>query len=258
MDPKKVFSEQEAAQLIVDAAKLQESAGQHDYTPGVTWAELQRMADDVGVDPDYLKKALAKKSTNSKPTVKPKSFLGMPVSEEFERVVDAELPPDRFDIVAGEFYSMGGGTAQTGYGGPTVIGRMIKGTFYEGCWYGNLEVSSRHGRTRIKANTSNAIAIWAVWTPIVFLTFMFGVIITASKFPANLPIALAIWGALSAGLWASLGATLRKDRAKVEAKLDRMSEEVLEEAEALRSNLEKTRPVSINDEPDLRESLGRE
>ncbi len=75
MDPKKVFSEQEAAQLIVDAAKLQESAGQHDYTPGVTWTELQRMADDVGVDPDYLKKALAKKSTNSKPTVKPKVFL---------------------------------------------------------------------------------------------------------------------------------------------------------------------------------------
>ncbi|QYK54462.1 MAG: hypothetical protein KF824_06075 [Fimbriimonadaceae bacterium] len=126
MEPKKVFSEQEAAQLIVEAAKLQESDGQHDYTPGVTWAELQRMAGDVGVDPDYLRKVIATQTPGAKKASKPRSFLGMPLSEEFERVVDAELPPNNFDVVAGEFYSTGGGTAQTGYGGPSVIGRMIK------------------------------------------------------------------------------------------------------------------------------------
>jgi len=258
MEPKKVFSEQEAAQLIVEAAKLQESDGQHDYTPGVTWAELQRMAGDVGVDPDYLRKVIGAQTPGTKTTSKPRSFLGMPLSEDFERVVDAELPPGNFDVVASEFYSTGGGSAQTGYGGPSVIGRMIKGSFYEGIWYGSLEVSSRHGRTRIKARTSNAIATMAIWLPIMLLSFMMGVIITAKNSPENLPLALSIWGTASAGLWASLGYILSKDRAKIEQKLERMSEAVMDEAEQLRANIGSVTAGKLEEDSELRETLGRE
>ncbi|MBX3114331.1 MAG: hypothetical protein KF836_07165 [Fimbriimonadaceae bacterium] len=256
MEPKKVFSEQEAAQLIVEAAKLQESDGQHDYTPGVTWAELQRMAGDVGVDPDYLRKVIATQTPGAKKASKPRSFLGMPLSETFERVVDAELPPENFDVVAGEFYTMGG-TPQTGYGGPSIIGRMITGSFYEGIWHGSLEVNSRHGRTRIKAVTSNALATMAIWTPLVFLSFMIGVLITAKKSPENLPLALAIWATFSAGLWASLGYSLRKGREKIEHKLDRMSNAVFEEAEALRANIGSV-SAGVAEDQELRETLGRD
>jgi hypothetical protein len=260
MDEKRVFSEQEAANLIVAAAKLQESDGEGpNYAAGVSWAQMQKMAQDVGVDPEYLRKALAggsgQSTSNSK---KQKRFLGMPMSEEFERVVDAEIPPENFDVIAPEFYNpgYGGGAGQGGFGGPSIIGRMMKGQFYEGMLYGTLEVSSRHGRTRIKAQTSNMVATWAIWMPFVLLTMFVGVAITSNRAPELWPLVWSFWGLGAAGSWAGLGALLTKYREKLPDKLDRMATAIVDEAEMLRKNVGSESVVdSVSTDEELRENL---
>lgn len=259
MDERKIYSEQEAADLIVAAAKLQESDGDTGrYSAGVSWSELQKMANDVGVDPEYLRKALAVQA--GAPVTKkgkPREFLGMPLSEEFERVVDAELPPDNFDVIAGEFYNpgYGGSGGGYGYGGPSIIGRMMKGQFYEGLLYGTLEVSSRHGRTRIKARTSNAVATWAIWFPLVFMGMIVGLAVTSKKVPEMMPLAWAIWGGAAAASWAALGIVLKRGRERVIEKMDRMVAAVEDEASILRDNLNESRPVAVEEQEAVRENL---
>ncbi len=261
MDDRKIYSEQEAADLIVAAAKLQESDGEGaSYVAGVSWAEMQKMASDVGVDPEYLRKALAGHSVSSvKAAGKPRRFLGMPLSEEFERVVDAELPPESFDVIASEFYNPGyGGGTQGGMGGPSIIGRMIKGQFYEGMMYGTMEVSSRHGRTRIKATSSNAVATWAIWFPTVLLGMFACIAVTAKQAPDMWPLVMSIWGLGSAGLWAAMGAALQKFRDRIPDKLDRIAIAVEDEATILRENLGNTQSTVSSTENELRENLRSE
>jgi hypothetical protein len=262
MDDRRIFSEQEAANLIVNAAKLQESDGEGaKYSAGVTWEELQRMAGDVGVDPEYLRKALAG-SVPANPVSKPREFLGMPLSQEFERVVDAEIAPENFDVIASEFYNPGyggggSGSHYSGYGGPSIIGRMMKGQFYEGMAYGSMEVSSRHGRTRIKARSSNAIGVWAIWFPIAMLAYVIALIVTATSDGALALPALGSATAVTAFLWASIGAGMRQSIAKIPEKLDRIAQAVLDESEFNRETVMKS-SAGI-EEPDMvRENLSRE
>lgn len=263
MDDKRIFSEQEAADLIVQAAKLQESDGDGaTYSAGVSWAELQRMAGDVGVDPEYLRRALAGgKPGSSNVAKKPRQFLGMPLSEEFERVVDAEIAPENFDVIAGEFYNpgYGGGTAGSGgYMGPSIIGRMIKGQFYEGLLYGTMEVSSRHGRTRIKAKTSNAVGTWAIMGPIMFVWLLIVLGISSKSAGALFLPNIAAWGIGLSALWAIIGAALRSARSKVPDRIERIAIAILDEAEVGRSKLEKSSAGHVNDEEPLRQNLSQD
>lgn len=259
MDDRKIFSEQEAADLIVAAAKLQEAEGDGpSYKAGVSWEEMQRMAADVGVDPDYLRKALTGQTSGSTQVKKKRrTFLGMPFSEDFERVVDAELPPENFDVIASEFYNpgYGGGTHGGGMGGPSVIGRMMKGQFYEGIVYGSLEVSSRHGRTRIKATSSSSIAGWAIFMPIMLLATMIALPITAKRAPEMLPLAITLWGAFGAALWAGLVAAVRAGWSKVPGKLDRIALAVEDEAAMMRQNLGNVKSGTVEAENELRQNL---
>lgn len=259
MDDRKIFSEQEAADLIVAAAKLQESEGDGpSYKAGVSWEEMQRMAADVGVDPDYLRKALSGQTIGSvKVTKKPRSILGMPMAQDFERVVDAELPPENFDVIASEFYNpgYGGGAHGGGMGGPSIIGRMMKGQFYEGILYGTMEVSSRHGRTRIKATTSSSIAGWAIFMPIMLLVSIIALPITAKRSPEMLPLAFALWGIFGTALWASLVATVRSGLSKVPAKMDRIAAAVEDEAELIRQNFGNVKSGAVVGEDDVRQNL---
>ncbi|QYK54461.1 MAG: hypothetical protein KF824_06070 [Fimbriimonadaceae bacterium] len=87
---------------------------------------------------------------------------------------------------------------------------------------------------------------------------MIGVLIIAKESPDRLPAAISIWGAFSAGLWATLGYSLRKDRSKIEQKLERMSDAVIDEAEALRANVASASAGKVSESNELRETLGRD
>lgn len=52
---KRIFSEQEASEILQRAAKLQEEDRESDpaYTPGITAEELERIAHEAGIDPNF-------------------------------------------------------------------------------------------------------------------------------------------------------------------------------------------------------------
>ncbi|MCA0360820.1 MAG: hypothetical protein LCH41_07175 [Armatimonadetes bacterium] len=172
MSENRVFSEQEAADLVLAAVKLQEASAtsNHEYTPGITYTELLKIAKDVGVSEDYLRQAM---QGHIAPGVadKKKSFLGWPLSYTFERVIDVEIDPDQFDLVASELThpSMSGAGAMYG---PQILGRTITGTTYDKTSQSTIKVSSRNGRTRIENKISSWAAVIPMTTMWIILPFM--------------------------------------------------------------------------------------
>ena len=95
MPKKRVFSEQEATEIMQRAVRLQESSQTGDeYTPGVTLEELQRIAEEAGIDTRFLDKAVAGVDTEEKSTI---GVFNL--AEEFERVVEGEMDPEDFDKI---------------------------------------------------------------------------------------------------------------------------------------------------------------
>ena len=103
---KEVFSEQEASQILQRAVQLHESQGQADpYTPGITREELDRIAQEVGVSTEFLAQAIKESQSSSHKTGP------LRLTEEFEHVIDGELDPNNFDVIA---EVAGGGMGQKG------------------------------------------------------------------------------------------------------------------------------------------------
>lgn len=140
---KEVFSEQEASQILQRAVQLHESQGQADpYTPGITREELDRIAQEVGVSTEFLAQAIKESQSSSHKTGP------LRLTEEFEHVIDGELDPKNFDVIA---EVAGGGMGQRGL---RQIGRSVEGMVGTGPTLSKLNVSSRHGRTKIHVNST--------------------------------------------------------------------------------------------------------
>ncbi|HMS54549.1 MAG TPA: hypothetical protein PKA27_04040 [Fimbriimonadaceae bacterium] len=147
-----VFSEQQVTEIIRRAVAIQEQGSQQgkDYTPGITREELERIAKEVGVSVDALRQAIEE----SKSPTKRKLFAPM---EEFERVIDGELDPNDFDVVAS---LLRGNT--TSRAPITQVGRSIGGQTWVAPTLTHVDVTSRSGRTRVKVK------------PTIFGPFMLG------------------------------------------------------------------------------------
>ncbi len=167
MSENRVFSEQEAADLVLAAVKLQEASAtsNHEYTPGITYTELLKIAKDVGVSEDYLRQAMQEQIAPGAPPNR-KKFLGWPLSYTFERVLDVELPPDSFDVIADEITTPGV------TGAPAILGRTITGMAYEKTSQSQIKVSSRNGRTRIENKINSYASVIPMITVWFILPFM--------------------------------------------------------------------------------------
>ncbi len=217
---KRVFSEKEAAEIVQRAVALQESAGDHAraYVPGVTLDELKRIAEEAGIDPKYIEVALESQVREGQKG--PLHF-----TEEFERVVDGELPPEDFDVVMEHVRS-----ANTQR--PLVqVGKSLQGQIWTGWGLASLNVSSRNGRTRIHVK-SNAF--------LPFMTTMYPCLIgsiIASAAMAERGLVLAglgvAAGVLSAGL-VGFKALLNKGHDAARKATDRLEEAVAAETESRR------------------------
>jgi hypothetical protein len=147
MARKRVFSEQEVAQLIRRAAEISESAGSTDYAAGVTEAELRRIAGEVGISPEALELALRETTTKRSSRKGPFHF-----TEEFERVVEGELDPERFDLLLeGSKPARMPGQIQMAQ-----VGRSLNFVAWTGPGQSNVEVVARNGRTKLRVK-SNAL-----------------------------------------------------------------------------------------------------
>ncbi len=139
MPKKRVFSEQEASEIMQRAVRLQESSqAGNEYTPGVTLEELKRIVEEAGIDARFLDKAVAGIDTAEKSTI---GVFNL--TEEFERVVEGEMDPEDFDKILHL-------VRKNGTGGLMQVGRTLTGQGTTGVHVVQINVESRNGRTRVK------------------------------------------------------------------------------------------------------------
>lgn len=142
-----VFSEQEVGEIVRRAVELQEQGSDAAYQPGVTRPELERIAQELGLDPQYLDRAI-RESLSSPPHKGPLNLM-----QEFERVVDGELRQEDFDVLLEHLKPGLKGR------GITQVGRTLSGPAKTGTGsQANVEVSSRNGRTKIRVTSSPILA----------------------------------------------------------------------------------------------------
>lgn len=149
---KRVFSEQEASEILQKAAKMQEDQGHGpSYTPGITVEELQRIAAEAGIDPAVLESAM-KSDKERKPDTR--------LTFEMERVLQGELDPSEFDVI---LEALGPTHRRQGV---TQVGRTVSGTIWTGAGHTTVSVNSRNGRTRLSMKANPFFAFFIVLYPL--------------------------------------------------------------------------------------------
>lgn len=235
----RVYSEQEASEILQKAAKMQETqGGGPDYTPGITFSELQRIATEAGIDPKILEQALNEGSTTVEKSKWP---------FEIERVVDGELAADDFDVV---LEAMGPAHRRQAI---TQVGRTLSGNIWTGTGMTALQVSSRNGRTRLSMKSNPFFAFFTVLYPL-FIASAVGSAISSENGVAYLiPFIWLIALLLGASLTPF---SLRHHRKKADAKMEELEGKISEataeneaHAEAQRARLASASPALI-DAPD--------
>lgn len=146
MPEQRVFSEQEVAQILRRAVELTEDEVAKGYKPGITEDELERIAGEVGVDPAALRRAILEAGEH-------KHIKGpLSLTEEFERVVEGELDPSQFDVIAEGIKPL----SNAGQPHMTQVGRTLQLSAWTGVSQARVTVTSRNGRTKLHVK-SNAL-----------------------------------------------------------------------------------------------------
>lgn len=234
MDPhQKVFSEKEAGELLQRAVKLQES-GQSGggYTPGVTLDELEKIANEAGVDPKYLHEAL--RNANSESERKGWHSL----SDEYERVIDGELPPEHFDVVLEHVRNRNFGRGA----GVNQVGRTMSVDTFTGGTSARVTITSRNGRTRVNVRSTALGAYFLSLHPTLILGFVLG---------GNLCGHGYVWQGLASGFglvgagFALFTHLVKRGKLKARELADKIATSVEDENEQFRRNLARSTPISV-------------
>lgn len=143
---RKIYGEKEAAELLREAARLQEEVGEDAYSAGVTLEELRRIAKEAGIDPQYLDRAMALGRTSPKE----RSILNL--SEETEHILDGEIPASEFDLLVTALQRHG--SVQMGQ----QLGRTVSAQVTKAPMTANVNLSSRNGRTRLAVRSTPLLA----------------------------------------------------------------------------------------------------
>ncbi|MFM9873764.1 MAG: hypothetical protein ACKVQS_09910 [Fimbriimonadaceae bacterium] len=255
---KKYFSEKEAADLVVKAAKLQEKAGGSDYTPGISFDELAKMASEAGIDPSFLSQAMQGVPTGDEEV---RSFLGIPLSTEFERVVDVELPPENFDVVSEMFPPRFMGQGPHGARMTNVgqqVGRSLMMQLNQWPAFGQLKLTSRNGKTRITTKSTAFLAYFVGLHAPLILSFVLTMMMLPGERSANVnpavlvPIIVCLMTAgMAAFTWIS-----KAGQKKMRELTDLIAERVQEEGASLRANLESaSEPIEERSDVKLEDRL---
>lgn len=158
-----LFTETEAGELVRRAAELQEQGSEKGYIPGISLDELKQMAVEVGVDPEFLLKAI---SEQRQVAVKPKKGTRI---EEVERVLPVEVHPNDFDKIT-ENIKLLSSTYAGIAGAVRQVGRSIEGQIAGGIESPKFKVISRDGRTKLRVwRGSNSAAV----LPFIFIVPLF-------------------------------------------------------------------------------------
>lgn len=228
---KRIFSEQEASEILQRAAKLQEDDrdSHSSYTPGITEDELERIAHEAGIDPNFLRRAMEKATSSEKKNTK------VQLEQVFERVVEGEIEPENFDLVI-EDVRAGQRQRQSGnQGGIQQIGRRIFGTVMCGPAIGKMNITSRNGRTRIEVRTGPFFPLFlSLYPP--FIISLVAIAVTAERAPG---IGAAIAAILLTGAFPLAKFLLRRGHKAGEELADSLSAKAQEAVDIQNSELQK-------------------
>ena len=176
MATEKIFSESEVAEIIRRAGELQEEKSENGYVPGVNVSELAQLAQEVGIQPEFLELALKEQGSVPLKGAKKKPSR----TESIERVVPVEIDPEDFDIITEDLkvipkMSLSGSTSS----GLSQFGRTVTGQVHAAWDNPHIKLNSRGGRTKIEVWTdkSAALGLSFLWMlPLIFSAgaFKFG------------------------------------------------------------------------------------
>jgi hypothetical protein len=222
MAGKKIFSEQEAAEIMQRAVRMQEQSGTADqYTPGITADELKKIAQEAGIDVAFLEKAIAGIDHEEKSTLGPFNL-----TEEFERVVEGEMNPEDYDRILNI-------VKPNHQRGISQVGRTLTGIGTVGPHMVHINIESRRNRTKIKVKYSPVFAyLIGMHLPLI------GSIISLALISEHGNVWLGV--GLAAGLMALGSAAfnwLVKAGRRAAKKLTGEIVEIVEEEATLRDNL---------------------
>lgn len=112
-EPRRLYGDKEISRIIKRAAELQEQKGRAGSAgPGISIAELEQIARDLGIDPTYLRQAVAELGSGIDTPAK-SSLLGETLIEA-RRLVKSEMSDLEWEMMVQEIRRALGCTGETG------------------------------------------------------------------------------------------------------------------------------------------------
>jgi hypothetical protein len=172
-DDRRVFSEQDVGDIVRRAAELQEQSSERSltYKPGITREQLERVAQEVGVDAEFLHKAISEHAELGAQGGK-RPFTLLPTEE---RVVEGELDPANFDLILSQVKARGSRNRPA-----RQIGRSLEAQVWTGAGLASLHVTSRNQRTRIRLKSFPLFELMGTLYPAFIATAVGGSILASS------------------------------------------------------------------------------
>lgn len=232
-DRPRVYSEQEASEIVKRAAELAESKAQNTYKSGITRAELERIAGEMGVPIEALHQAIRESET---PAPAKKGIFNL--NPKIETVVDFEANEDDYATILDRVNPMRRQAV-------VLTQKRLEVVTTTGLMQTRITAQSRNGRTRIALEGKAWVAFMATAYPL----FIFALTTSPHLMRVN-PLAgiLLAVGLMTLGLlafWAAVQWSHRKFQefaAEVRSRLEQSHEE----SNSLRENL--SAPVTTNED----------
>ncbi len=196
MSNARLYTEQEISAILKRSGELQAGKGRQE-TQGLTFAELEKIADEVGIDRDVLQAAVAdldRGASQNRP-----GWPGFPVTFSVERVIAGEISedqwPDAVEAIAG---------AMGVVGSSGQVGKMLEWTFSGRRVQFHVSITPANGQTKVRIHGTYTRFALALFLPILLFTLSMAFLIPMSA--GFTPLAS---GALSITLGAILFFLLR-------------------------------------------------
>ncbi|MBX7133616.1 MAG: hypothetical protein K1X67_13155 [Fimbriimonadaceae bacterium] len=209
-NPRRLFSEAEVSAIMERAVKLQEeSAEAKAYTPGVSREELDRIASELGVNPAFLDEAIAEHLQPKSPEPERRKFSD-------ERVIEGEIDPAEYDLLLEQIK-----VVNSRHHPVQQFGRTLRAQTMAGGGLVNLEVTSRNGRTRVKATSFPIAQIMGTFYPAFIATMISTGILGKTGHPIEAAmVGIGLFGAAAIGC----RAWMKKTKASIHEMVDSLAD----------------------------------
>jgi hypothetical protein len=134
------YDDKEVGEILKAAAEMQSGLIDSSAPGGMTLTELQRVAGELGIDPEHIGRAARELGTSPKPSSRYKSD-----SLLIERTVDGELSDETWDELVTELRRFAGKPGKS-----EKAGNSREWTGKAGAGSVMLSATTRRGRTRLK------------------------------------------------------------------------------------------------------------